>query len=459
MAFAIDNPAPATVILVSGDRDFAYAASVLRLRRYRVVIIAPTNLHMSLKAQASVFIDWNHDILDIVEAAEVPLPATTPSGSKSFHARTACKGLDVTVSAPIDNESKPGLLPLGALASTSANSFSDGNAALGAPGDVNTGLPQSPGLLVRILPPSRTNTSPTVDRFQRAWSQSSEAGITVSSSATPPSVQFKFLLDLLIDHRNRGIRFPSWASLAESYNRHVLASDVRDVEMFEEYMARAVAANIGVTSGGEKNHREWIYLQPSASPVPTGSASSLKKVPGGDGPGIMTAGSLNPAEQHADDIPSASTVERFSALCQVLLRHCIKGVTHPLRTSIGADLVNQDSQVYVRAGVTNFKRYIALAVEANVVTVGGEANDAWISLCAVTSFHTLIDVLHHMGQDGNQRHLRSAVAPLLVGRRPTLYQDAGYKGFKQYISAAETAGLVEAGGSGELAWISLCPQL
>ncbi|KZP20884.1 hypothetical protein FIBSPDRAFT_699502, partial [Athelia psychrophila] len=58
LAFAIDNPTPSTVILVSGDRDFAYAVSMLRLRRYRVVIIAPPAIHISLKAQASVLFDW-----------------------------------------------------------------------------------------------------------------------------------------------------------------------------------------------------------------------------------------------------------------------------------------------------------------------------------------------------------------------------------------------------------------
>ncbi|KAF7965131.1 hypothetical protein HWV62_45535 [Athelia sp. TMB] len=442
MAFAMDNPAPATVILVSGDRDFAYAVSVLRLRSYRVVVIAPANLHMSLKAQASVFIDWNHDILDIVESAEAPLPATTPPlGSQLSHARTASKGVEVTVSAPINNESKPGLLPLGALASTSANSFSSGNASLGIPDDANIGRPQSLGL--------------TVDGLQRACgSQSSEAGITTSSTAIPPSDEFKFLLDLLTDYQHRGIRFPPWSSFAEAYNRHVLASDVHDVEMFEEYLARAVAADIGVTAVGQ-----WINLQPYASPVPTGSAPSSKMVPGGDGPGIVTPSSLNPAEQHAHTTSSTSTVEHFSPLYQVLLQQCIKGVTHPLRSSIGEDLVNHDSQVYSRAGVTNFKRYIALAVEANIVTVGGGANDAWISLSALAPFHTLVEVLRHMGQDENQRHSRSAVALALTGRRPTLYQDTGYKGFKQYVSAAETTGLIEVGGSGELAWIALSPQL
>ncbi|KAF4576796.1 hypothetical protein EYR36_000609 [Pleurotus pulmonarius] len=68
LTYAIDRPAPATIILISGDRDFAYAASVLRLRRYSVVVASLTNpgAHPSLKAQANTTLDWNADIMDKV---------------------------------------------------------------------------------------------------------------------------------------------------------------------------------------------------------------------------------------------------------------------------------------------------------------------------------------------------------------------------------------------------------
>ncbi|KAF8212451.1 limkain-b1-type NYN domain-containing protein, partial [Mycena galopus ATCC 62051] len=60
LAYAMDHPAPATLILISGDRDFAYAVSILRLRRYEVVVISLPlpGAHISLKSQASVYLDW-----------------------------------------------------------------------------------------------------------------------------------------------------------------------------------------------------------------------------------------------------------------------------------------------------------------------------------------------------------------------------------------------------------------
>ncbi|KAF4576811.1 hypothetical protein EYR36_000594 [Pleurotus pulmonarius] len=65
LTYAIDRPAPATIVLISGDRDFAYAASVLRLRRYSVVVVSlnTRGVHPSLTAQANACLDWNADIM------------------------------------------------------------------------------------------------------------------------------------------------------------------------------------------------------------------------------------------------------------------------------------------------------------------------------------------------------------------------------------------------------------
>ena len=65
LAYAIDNPPSSTIILISGDPDLAYAASLLQLRCYRVIVISidASRLHPSLKTQASVVLDWTVDVL------------------------------------------------------------------------------------------------------------------------------------------------------------------------------------------------------------------------------------------------------------------------------------------------------------------------------------------------------------------------------------------------------------
>ena len=85
LAYAIDNPAPSTLVLISGDRDFAYALSILRLRRYQVVLVTLPNAHPSLTSQASIRFDWLNDILDV----QKPPPGTNISESHPERSRPA----------------------------------------------------------------------------------------------------------------------------------------------------------------------------------------------------------------------------------------------------------------------------------------------------------------------------------------------------------------------------------
>ena len=74
MAFINDNHPPATVILISGDRDFAYLLSIVRWRKYNVILISNTSMtHESLTSQASVVYDWKSDILKARPPSKPPL--------------------------------------------------------------------------------------------------------------------------------------------------------------------------------------------------------------------------------------------------------------------------------------------------------------------------------------------------------------------------------------------------
>ena len=74
MAFIKDNPPPATIILISGDRDFAYLLSTIRWRKYNVVLISNSFMtHESLTAQGSVTYDWQSDILKVRPSSKPPL--------------------------------------------------------------------------------------------------------------------------------------------------------------------------------------------------------------------------------------------------------------------------------------------------------------------------------------------------------------------------------------------------
>ena len=76
----MDTPAPTTIFLISGDRDFVYTISVLALRQYRVVLLAPKSAHSSLKEQADAHYLWpDHFMTNTPRPTE--LPSTSISGT------------------------------------------------------------------------------------------------------------------------------------------------------------------------------------------------------------------------------------------------------------------------------------------------------------------------------------------------------------------------------------------
>ncbi|KAF9050673.1 DUF537-domain-containing protein [Hymenopellis radicata] len=76
--YALENPiSSTTIVLITGDRDFAYAVATLRLRQYRVVVISPSipSPHCSLTFHASVAMDWNATVMkDLCPPESFPPP-------------------------------------------------------------------------------------------------------------------------------------------------------------------------------------------------------------------------------------------------------------------------------------------------------------------------------------------------------------------------------------------------
>ena len=64
IAYAIDHPPPANIILISGDRDFCYGLSVLRNRLYNVILVMPNKVvSPTLSSQANELLEWRQDII------------------------------------------------------------------------------------------------------------------------------------------------------------------------------------------------------------------------------------------------------------------------------------------------------------------------------------------------------------------------------------------------------------
>lgn len=89
LAHAIDSLS--TIVLISADRDFVYPLSILRLRRYHVILISPLSVHLSLKAQATRFVDWRSEVLGITdpesEQLQSPPLSSYSATSPSLHSQ------------------------------------------------------------------------------------------------------------------------------------------------------------------------------------------------------------------------------------------------------------------------------------------------------------------------------------------------------------------------------------
>ena len=121
LLFALDNPAPATLVLISGDRDFAYTAAVLRRRHYNVILICRSQPgpHRTLLSQVASHVDWATEILgfnepeyDVRRRPPMQTPASPSSGSlrhvqsPSMSARNL-ERQDVTPSSPGPDQASP----------------------------------------------------------------------------------------------------------------------------------------------------------------------------------------------------------------------------------------------------------------------------------------------------------------------------------------------------------------
>ncbi|KAJ3053606.1 hypothetical protein HK097_003873 [Rhizophlyctis rosea] len=99
LAFAIDNPPPATIVLISGDRDFVYALSTLRNRRYNIILIVPNKgASVILKSQANAILEWRYDVLNLDVSSSL-LP-TSNAHPPSFSELTGLASMQRSGSLP-----------------------------------------------------------------------------------------------------------------------------------------------------------------------------------------------------------------------------------------------------------------------------------------------------------------------------------------------------------------------
>ena len=349
LGHAIDNPAPTTILLISGDRDFAYAVSVLRLRRYQVVLITLSNAHLSLTSQASVCHDWSSDILGVARPSS---PSTAVREAKPCsRSPSVVRGLTSAINPPTSS--------LGSKSRNISNSHEMNDV------DID---------LTNYIHNKRQSNSEqhTEDDFHRGPH-------TVHFISSEPSTPY---------FRGEIQQLPP-PSVMSTPTIELEAEAVRDADLKTPVVTPRTSSRILENPPHPPMNPEILSSAPPSKDT-VGDAKPIAPIR----PDLPSF--LRPAS-----VPSTGTAvapvtvppreiegwqvkivpPQFRILVKILEFHRSKGVLRPFRTGIAIELATQkDNMVYRKAGVDRFGQYVALAEKERIVTLGGKEAGAWIGL-------------------------------------------------------------------------------
>ncbi|KAL1741709.1 NYN domain-containing protein [Schizophyllum fasciatum] len=405
LVFALSESAPVTVVLVSGDRDFAYTTS--------------------LAAQVTKCVDWNQQILKMDEET----PTMSPSKRKTVHklakfvpqASTAQKALEPS---PEDLDVRSEGPDEAALAAEIEETLEADSDTISSSSSLDERCDTDSTGVDEVSPPQKEELSPQLAQAQAPPISSWKTQAPIFQPRAG-FARFQPLIVVLQAHLRAN----------DPYARRSLVGSeliTRDPNIyaraglvgFKEYTAAAEAAGVVVLGG--LHAAAWIALtvayggiadgkrsneapetsatrysrsRPpvrSASPSGSESESSHCCTPCTPSFGSSScARSLSPA---CSPVPARKTVAdpwqhhraryrathpapviapKFRTLVDILDNFRKAGQDRPLRSTVGLAL---GREVYNRAGVSSFAAYVILAEAARLVRMGGKDGAAWITL-------------------------------------------------------------------------------
>ncbi|KAI4518287.1 hypothetical protein K525DRAFT_280589 [Schizophyllum commune Loenen D] len=512
LLFALDNPAPATLVLISGDRDFAYTAAVLRRRHYNVILICRSQPgpHRTLLSQVASHVDWATEILgfnepeyDVRRRPALQSPASPSSGSlrhvqsPSMSARNL-ERQDVTPSSPGPDQASPrrdrsSRSAFPAVVSAEVASVQPLRYQSPTKPDIRSANPSSMDselatrrkqtLLPSVLSPPETPAVPvTTPRPAPASRISPDSAADIPSPSPGPSTipapvipseptlppppppilppapvqsphpRFEPLIRILRAYLEEGEPFPKVSAVGIK----LIGSDVNayanaGANNFKEYCSMAAAQGI-VLLGGE-GAKEWISL----SGIDTDAAEDEDTAP--DIPSQGTAAKLesegaSPSYnlRSATSTPSASS----TAIPSTLSSSTIVAPAVTASASFFDDAVDGAEGIMQGDSSTSSAQQQGQVV-SSPASLSTRSNAPSTSSIFPAHFQSLMGVMRSLYAAGSSRPRRKELSGRLLRADKDVYQKAGLQSFKNYIAAATAAGLVAPGGSGAEAYVELTP--
>ena len=427
LAYAIDNHTPSTIVLISGDRDFAYGLAMLRLRRYRVILITLSNTHPSLKAQASLCFDWISDVLEPVDSTLSHQPSPPRHGKtlsppahgkvglesngrnpsryssqESYHDDEKSSNVDFmnyfqdakgrreSSRTPLKRDARDDFFPpdvdqskttVASLTSTVCNGPETAARVIYSPVAtyLNNGM-ETPGTMT----PRDSNSS------KPSLAPNTSFGSTPKLASYGSVMRSRFsALDTLRGSANvvqndvAGVQEPvSFESALQTLRAEPDLRKSSPSSQQDAYTTKSL--NFDPINDNEDNSSDAAHSDICPPPNVTGPFSASV-------PSSMPLSSLNtttasPVSQNSVEAarplqpPASSFVpEKFKVLIRCLQGHREQGRIRLLRSKIAME-ISCNGATYRQAGVWRFSQYVAMASDAGIVELGGTGLVAWIAL-------------------------------------------------------------------------------
>ncbi|KAI5899957.1 uncharacterized protein SCHCODRAFT_02024849 [Schizophyllum commune H4-8] len=457
LVFALREPAPSTVVLVSGDRDFAYTASILRQRGINVVLVchARPGPHRSLAAQVSECVDWNQTILKMDEEDKAILPtkkkpATVPSKFVTqIIPATEC--LATGKAATPEEAPEADALQESPSISTSSSPLTEERS------DIGGGGPEADV--------SSVHPSPVPTRGRPPAPYPLTSSVATQSSPTAKVALFQPLIGVLQAHLRTNDPYPRRSLVgSELIAGHPRVYAQANVAGFKEYSAAAEAAGVvvlgglhaaawialtveygGITDGKERNtapdKRPTRRMPNHRPPSPLGYPPSRSGYPSAYSPPSPNYRPMSPYRP----------ISPFNYRSPSPYRSRAYATSYYPRTRSPSPSLSASPQ-----RDRTYRSYVRAYQPAAATEPWKQARERYRASHSAPTitppFRTLVNVLDDLRKSGSDRPLRSCVG-LRLGRE--VYKSAGVSTFAEYVNLAVSAGLVRTGGKDGGAWITL----
>lgn len=387
LAYAIDTPSPATVVVITGDRDFAYALSILKLRGYQIVLVTLPNAHVSLTAQSSIRYDWQNDVLNpSVAPNRDPVPSSHVRRKSAVDDRNPQTPPQLWRNLPSGTSAQEGtsLSTYRYVQKTPARLVDPpSDAQFGQRGGSNNTLDVDLALKHATSPSKRkiytiqdAKTTPSLNDFASYRPDSLESGF---NKLEGPFQEDDMPSDMEFSPDSSPKMGPNESVILEGERLSHLtigAGSKSPASSMQEAASPTLSQGTLVSTSSLRDRETDVFESCSSSPIPPTLLSRLSEAPISEAKSIWSPATT---PQTKEPIQPLIVPSGFEILVRVLQEHRKKGYYISYCTVI-AGRISKGGTTYRAAGTNNFRQYLSLAKDKGIIELGGEGQAAWIRL-------------------------------------------------------------------------------